>query len=201
MDRSKLAAFGVVALAAVAAGLILGARGGEGATECPVRTDDAYDLAAEEIEALHACLAGAMAAGYRRSGNAAALAYRGWAPVQHRPGPDPSHGDRILMTYANPLAAERYLAFAAEGVAMPVGAVLAKESIAIRDRVARAGPLFLMEKLGDAVAPATGGWLYIGFQPSGEAMTFPQSFCHDCHSAFVGQDSLAYPRPELRLGP
>jgi hypothetical protein len=200
MIGAKAAVLAIAGLVGVAAGLIAGSGRGASGAECPVATGDPYALDEVGITALYACLEEAMAAGYRRSGNASALAYRDWTPVQVRPGADPSHDDRLLMTFANAVAAEIYLAFETEGVEMPVGAILAKESIALREGLARPGPLFLMEKIGVEAAPATDGWLYIGFQPNGDAMTFPQAFCHDCHGAFLGQDSLAYPRPELRVG-
>ena len=30
-------------------------------------------------------------------------------------------------------------------------------------------------------------------------MKFKQSFCHNCHEAFEGQDALGYPLEEVRL--
>jgi len=44
-------------------------------------------------------------------------------------------------------------------------------------------------------APETGGWSYTAVQPDGRMMNFPQSFCHDCHMNFDGQDGMASLRP------
>lgn len=170
------------------------------AQECPVAAADAYEMSGTDVQALYACLSEAMPVAYAQGGDPVAAVYRSWTVTGIRPGPDPSHGDRLLLTFANDLAAETYLKFATEGVEMPVGAVLAKESIAIRDGSGRIGPLFIMEKVGLDAAPETGGWRYAGVQPNGKPLGAPQSFCHDCHALFEGQDGLAYPAPDLRVG-
>jgi hypothetical protein len=170
------------------------------AQDCPVAAGDAYAMAKADIRALYDCIAAAMPEAYARGGDPIAAAYRGWTVTGIHPGPNPSHGDRLLLTFANDLAAETYLAFRTEGVEMPVGGILAKESIAIQEGTGRVGPLFIMEKVGLDAAPDTGDWRYGGIQPNGEPLGAPQSFCHDCHMRFEGQDSLAYPAPELRVG-
>jgi len=170
------------------------------AQDCAVAAEDAYEMSEDDIEALYACISASMPEAYAQEGNEVASAYRNWTVTGIRPGPDPSHGDRLLLTFANDLAAEAYLQFATEGVDMPVGAILAKESIAIREGTGRIGPLFIMEKVGIDAAPDTGGWVYSGIQPNGKALGAPQSFCADCHALFEGQDALAYPAPDLRVG-
>jgi hypothetical protein len=140
-----------------------------------------------------------MAEAYAQGDNPVAAAYRNWTITGVRPGPDPSHGDRLLLTFANETAAETYLRFAEDEVEMPVGGILAKESIAINAGQGRIGPLFIMKKLGLEAAPDTGGWSYTAVQPDGQMMNVPQSFCHDCHVNFEGQDSLAYPAAGLRV--
>ncbi|MFT4917210.1 MAG: hypothetical protein ACI9C3_003083, partial [Yoonia sp.] len=45
-----------------------------------------------------------------------------------------------------------------------------------------------------------GNWVYSGVQPNGKTMGVKQSFCHDCHAAYAGQDSLGYPVEDVRLG-
>lgn len=180
---------------------IVGLAGGAAfAQECVFEAPDFYELSGDEIDALYACMESRMAEAYATSDSDVAKTYRDWAVTGLRPGPDPSHGDRLLLTFANDIAAEQYLAFAEEGVEMPVGAILAKESIALGHGTADIGPLFIMEKVGQDAAPDTGGWRYSGIQPNGSALGAPESFCHDCHGAFEGQDSLAYPAVELRVG-
>lgn len=185
---------------AVGAAIVLMQAGPGHAQECPVAAEDAYAMSEEDIRGLYACIAAAMPEAYAQGGDPVASAYRDWTVTGSRPGPDPSHGDRLLMTFANDLAAETYLAFATEGVEMPVGGILAKESIAIREGTGQIGPLFIMEKVGIDAAPETGGWRYAGIQPNGQPLGAPQSFCHDCHMMFEGQDALAYPAPDLRVG-
>lgn len=190
---ATLGTIAVVCLAALAAAQPAAAQ------DCPVEAADAYEMTEEQVNTLYACIEAAMADAYTQGDNPVAAAYRGWTVTGVRPGPDPTHGDRLLLTFANEIAAETYLRFAEDGVEMPVGGILAKESIAINDGKGRIGPLFIMEKLGSDSAPETGGWSYTAVQPDGQMMNVPQSFCHDCHVNFEGQDSLAYPAAELRV--
>ncbi len=192
-----LRATGLSAL--VVAGLATFFAGDARAQDCTVDAEDVYALTDDQAAALYECMKEAMATAYAQGDNAVATAYRDWTVTGRRPGPDPSHGDRLLLTFANDAAADTYLAFAASGVDMPVGAILAKESIALKDRTAKVGPLFIMEKVGGEASPETGGWSYSAVQPDGAMMAVPQAFCHDCHVQFEGQDALAYPAEDLRL--
>ena len=99
--------------------------------------------------------------------------------------------------FYNDIAAEQYLKFEEGGFEMPVGSVLAKESIAVRDGTGRVGPLFIMTKVDDA--PDNDNWLYSAVQPNGKDMKISQSFCSDCHIGFDTQDSMGYPLEEVRL--
>jgi len=172
------------------------------AQDCKAITvEDAFDLDEAAIVALYDCLEGAMAAGYAKAGDPIGKNYRNWTVTATRPGVQGAHSNRLLLTFANPVAAEHYLKYAEEGVKMPVGSVLAKESItvSIKKKAARVGPLFTMKKLEAGGAPETGDWLYGGLQPNGKPMKFKQSFCHDCHQSWEYQDFLAYPIEEVRL--
>ena len=128
-------------------------------------------------------------------------AYRDWTVTSSRPAVAGAHGNRLLYTFANDIAAEQYLKYADEGVIMPVGSVLAKESITIsaKKKAAVTGPLFIMTKGEAGSAPETADWVYAGIQPDGKPMKFKQSFCHDCHVAWEAQDMMAYPLEEVRL--
>ena len=143
-----------------------------------------------------------MAEGYAAAGDEVGSSYRNWSVTSTRPAVAGPHGERLLQTFANDVAAEQYLKFAQEGVVMPAGSVLAKESITISKKAkeARVGPLFIMTKLEAGGAPETDDWLYAGLQPNGKPMTFKQAFCHDCHAGFAEQDFLAYPLEEVRVG-
>ncbi len=170
------------------------------AQDCTVGSADPFELDEAAVVALYDCMQGKMLEGYTKEGNEIAAAYRDWTPTATRPAVAGPHGERFLNTFANDIAAEQYLKFEEEGVVMPVGSVLAKESIKISKKsTARVGPLFIMTKVEASEAPETDGWFYSGVQPNGKPMKFSQAFCHDCHSAWEAQDSLAYPLEEVRI--
>lgn len=160
---------------------------------------DPFDIDAAGVDALYACMEAKIVAGYTKGDNEIAAAYRDWTVSATRPGVAGPHGERFLLTFANDIAAEQYLKFEEEGVKMPVGSILAKESFKMRKGKAKVGPLFIMTKLEDGGAPDAGDWLYSGVQPNGKPMKFKQSFCHDCHAAWEDQDALAYPLEEVRV--
>jgi hypothetical protein len=189
-------------LAAAAFGLALTATTAL-AEDCAVITvEDQFDLEADEIVALYDCLADKLAEGYGKAGDEVGANYRSWAPTSTRPAIQGAHGNRILNTFANDIAAEQYLKYQEEDFTMPVGSVLAKESItiSIKKKTARPGPLLMMTKMEVGSIPETNDWLYTGVQPNGKTMKVKQSFCHDCHEAYEDSDFLAYPMEEVRLG-
>lgn len=175
------------------------------ALAAPAAAQEACTLPAErhamtdaQVDALYACMSGRMVEGYRAGGDPVAMAYRGWTPAGTRPAVAGVHGDRFLMTFVNDVAAGQYLRYAEGDFEMPVGSVLAKEMIGVRDTgEARRAPLLIMTKVDDA--PDTDGWRYSGVQPTGEALNVSQSFCHDCHSAFDASDSMGYPVESVRI--
>lgn len=171
------------------------------AETCAVDVEDPFDLEGAQITEIYACIQAKMIEGYTKGDNEIAAAYRDWAPTATRPAVAGPHGNRLLMTFANDIAAEQYLKFEEEGVVMPVGSVLAKESIGInkKKKEARVGPLFIMTKGEAGAAPDAGDWIYSAVQPSGKPMKIKQSFCHDCHSGWESQDALGYPLEEVRI--
>jgi len=171
------------------------------ALECPVSVDDPFDLDEAGVVALYDCLKDAMAEGYAANDDPIGKNFRNWIVTSTRPAVAGPHGNRVLQTFANPVAAEQYLKYADDGFVMPVGSVLAKESISIstKKKTGRVGPLFIMKKLPAGSAPEANDWLYIGLQPNGKPMKFKQSFCSSCHDAWDTQDSLAYPLEEVRI--
>lgn len=172
------------------------------AQDCTAYTaEDPFDLDEAQIVAFYDCLKDQMAEGYGSQGDAVGSEYRNWTITQTAPGLAGVHGNRLLITYANDIAAEQYLQYA-EDITMPVGSVLAKESITLSSKrqAARPGPLFIMTKLAEGEAPDADDWLYAGVQPNGKVMNVKQSFCHDCHVAYDYQDNLGYPLEEVRIG-
>jgi len=146
------------------------------AADCKTDVEDAFDLEAAEINEIYTCLKDKMLEGYTKGGDEVAAVYRDWAPTATRPAVAGPHGNRLLNTFANDIAAEQYLKFEEEGVVMPAGSVLAKESIKINTKKN-----------------------YSAVQPGGKPMKIKQSFCHNCHEAYEGQDALGYPLEEVRV--
>ncbi|QHQ33730.1 cytochrome P460 family protein [Algicella marina] len=170
------------------------------AQDCDVPGADPWEFTEEQVTDLYACMEDAMQQAYSSGDNETASAYRDWTATSTRPAVAGAHGERFLYTFANDVAAEQYLRFAENGVTMPVGSILAKESLKITAKgEVRIGPLFIMTKGDPGTAPETADWVYSGVQPNGQPMKFKQSFCHDCHAAFEGQDALGYPLPEVRV--
>ncbi|WP_298257829.1 cytochrome P460 family protein [uncultured Litoreibacter sp.] len=171
------------------------------AADCAIDVEDAFDLEAAQIDEIYACLNDAMVEGYAKEGDEIGSNFRSWTATATRPAVAGPHGNRLLNTFANDIAAEQYLKFEEEGVKMPVGSILAKESISlsIKKKKARVGPLFLMTKMEEGSIPETADWLYAGIQPNGKVMKVKQSFCHDCHSSYSDQDMLGYPLEEVRV--
>ncbi len=187
----------------IAATLSVAAGTAASAQDCAAITvEDAFDLDEAQVNALYDCLKEKMATGYAKEGDEVGSNYRTWTASATRPAVAGPHGNRLLNTFANDVAAEQYLKFEEEGFEMPIGSVLAKESItvSIKKKEARPGPLFIMTKVGLDEAPDAGGWLYSGLQPNGKVMKVKQSFCADCHLGWEAQDSLAYPLEEVRVG-
>lgn len=187
---------------AIAAAMTVATASVASAQDCTAITvEDAFDLDETQINVLYDCLQEKMATGYAKEGDDIGSNYRSWAATATRPAVAGPHGNRLLNTFANDIAAEQYLKFEEEGFEMPIGSVLAKESItvSIKKKAARPGPLFIMTKVGLDEAPDAGGWLYSGLQPNGKVMKVKQSFCHDCHVGWEAQDSLGYPLEEVRV--
>ncbi len=186
-------------IAAAVTGLAL--TSGAYAADCKTNVEDAFDLEAADINEIYTCISAKMLEGYTKGDNEVAAVYRDWAPTATRPAVAGPHGNRLLNTFANDIAAEQYLKFEEDGVVMPAGSVLAKESIKINVKKGKAvvGPLFIMTKGEAGAAPDAGDWIYSAVQPNGKPMKIKQSFCHNCHEAFEGQDALGYPLEEVRV--
>ena len=185
--------------ATLMAGLMFGQTAMAG--NCAVDVEDPFDLDEAGIIALYDCMKDKMVEGYTKGDDEVAKEYRNWTVSSTRPAVAGPHGNRLLQTFANDIAAEQYLKFAEEDVEMPAGSVLAKESIKIssKKKIGKVGPLFIMTKLEEGGAPDTDDWVYSAVQPNGKPMKFKQSFCHDCHIGWESQDALAYPLEEVRV--
>jgi len=169
------------------------------AAECEVDAETVWDMSADDITAFYDCMEASIAEAYAKNDLEAAGAYRDWTVTSTRPAVQGAHSGRLLQTFANDIAAEEYLKFAPEGVEMPAGSVLAKESFGINDGTGAIGPLFVMTKLEEGESPDTDDWRYDAVTGSGGTMGISQAFCHDCHVTWEAQDMLAYPIEEVRV--
>lgn len=164
------------------------------------------DLSLGEAAAIYDCLKDKMVKGYQKGGKRWIPAeyvngYRDWKAASTGPAAPGVHGGRFLMTYVNDAGFEAYTQYA-EGVEMPVGTLIAKESFTVNGKgKAKAGPLFIMEKVAEGASPETGDWHYMMVSPKGAPQAVNVvSACHDCHSGYEEQDYLGYPVEEVRLG-
>jgi len=166
---------------------------------CTTDAESVWDMSAEEVTSFYACMEAWMARCYAQNGHEVGANYRDWTVSSTRPAVAGPHGSRLLQTFANDTAAGQYLKFESEGVEMPAGSVLAKESFSIENGKGVIGPLFIMTKLEAGASPETDDWRYGGLTNSGDEMRVSQSFCHDCHVNWEAQDMLAYPLEEVRV--
>ena len=198
MTRTPLAVIaGAAALALTAQGAAAACSAGK----------PAADLTAAEAQAVYDCLAADMHAGYNKGS-------KRWIPASHvsdyrngklanvAPAAPGFHGDRFLMTWVNDVGHAEYVRYADERGPMPAGTLIAKESFSVNDKgEARAGPLFIMEKVAAGTSPESNDWHYMMVAPNGVPQAVPvMQACHACHAGFEGSDGLGYPVEEVRLG-
>lgn len=165
------------------------------------------ELTGEEALAIHECLKPSMLAGYSAGSKGwippeRVADYRGWVPASSVPGVPGYHAGRFLFTYVNETGAAEYLRYADENVTMPAGSLIAKETFSVSDDgMAKAGPLFFMEKTPAGTSPATGDWYYYAIAPNGAPMAIDvMAACNECHMVNFGyRDSLGYPIGEARI--
>ena len=195
MNHAAIAAAGLVAAITMTGHP---AQAQESAT-CTTGAESPWDMSPAQIEDFYACMEGKMARGYAAKGDEVAANYRDWTVSSTRPAVQGAHSARLLQTFANDVAAEQYLEFESEGVEMPAGSVLAKESFSVKDGAGVVGPLFIMTKLEAGASPETADWRYDALTGSGDKMGVSQAFCHDCHVTWESQDMMAYPIEEVRV--
>lgn len=200
----KQTVFGFALAAAIAAGAQLSAPGTAHAACDAGKAGTA--LTGAEAQAVYDCLKDSLAAGYAKGNKRWIPAdyvadYRSWTPASTIPAAPGFHGERFLLTFVNAVGAEQYLKYEDEGVTMPAGTVIAKESFSVNDQgKASPGPLFFMEKASAGASPQTDDWYYMMVAPNGQPQAVPVvDACHACHSGFEGSDSLGYPVEEARV--
>jgi hypothetical protein len=158
------------------------------------------DLTDAQVVELYECIKGELREGYTSQGNERAKAYQSWGAASTVPGGVGNHGSRFLTTFVNDIGYLDYVKFNDVDAKMPVGTLIAKESFNVSKKgMVKKGPLFFMEKVATGTADEYGNWVYSAVQPKGKPMKIKQSFCHNCHGNFEGQDALGYPEEEYRI--
>ncbi|PWE32159.1 recombinase [Maritimibacter sp. 55A14] len=191
----------LIAAATLAGGLAWANAGAAQVVEGCVAKGDPYEMSDAEVKELYDCVKATLERCYALRGDEIASTYREWKATATRPGVAGVHGERFLMTYVNDTGYDEYTKFGSDGVEMPVGTLIAKESFKVDpdSGATSVGPLFLMEKVAAGTADEYGNWIYSAVQPSGAEMKVSQAYCSGCHAAFEGQDHLGYPLEEVRV--
>ncbi len=163
------------------------------------------ELTDAEAVAAYDCILGELKAAYAKSGNDIAMSYANWPRYSKQAYQSGTHGGRYVQNYAN-ARARAYGAFENAGT-MPAGAVLAKDSLAVKPngRVS-VGPLFLMEKMNAGFNADSGDWRYTMIMPNGAmfgttggAGSAKMQFCADCHLSVAPEvDSMLFMPEEYR---
>lgn len=158
-------------------------------------------LSLDEVNSYYECAREELVKGYQSGDNELAKKYTSWKAGATGPGKVPGiHASRYLMTYINDIGHSTYVAYAPSGVNFPVGTIVAKESFKIKKGgKLKAGPLFLMEKVGLEKAPKADGWFYSVVNADGGDKKISQAFCHGCHQVYKAQDAMGYPVEAVRI--
>ena len=192
--------------AAAAAGFFLLASTAQAASCDPGK--DGSELTFEEAQTVYDCIAADLQAGYMTGSKrwiptGYVADYRNWTSANTLPANPGFHGGRFLLTWVNGVGAEEYLKFKDEGVAIPAGTVVAKESFAVTAKgKVQKGPLFIMEKVVAGTSPDTADWYYMAVAANGTPMAVNvMTACNACHLGNFGhQGGLGYPAEDVRVG-
>ena len=170
------------------------------------RVERPAELADADALSIYDRILDAMVAGYVKSKNPTAAAYRTWRRYNTAPYLSATHGKRYVNNYANDVA-KAYGRFEEAGT-LPVGSVLAKDSFEVTERGdVVTGPLALMEKMPAGFNPEGRDWRYTTIMPDGSLFgttngenTGRVEFCVECHiAAGDEQDHLFFIPSERRV--
>ena len=165
----------------------------------PCGAAGAVELTDAEAANVYDCVRQYMEAAYRPADDPAASNFLSWTNFSLVPYVSATHGNRYVMNYANPTAADAYDEF--EDIdEVPAGGVIAKNSFVIgKNGQAMVGPLFLMEKMGEGFDAQTGDWKYSMIMADGSTFGVTNGtnssgvqFCNECHAAVAEQDYLYF---------
>lgn len=210
---------GLLALGLAVAGAVPGAARAQGAgtfklqgvlTGCTVQDvaspaePDARDrgpvvISDAQARRAYDCARSRMVAAYAKSGDPWAQAYTSWRQYSTAPYPSSTHGGRRVTNYAN-AQGTAYGDFE-DGVELPAGTVLAKDSFFVNGRgEVVIGALSLMEKMEAGFNPDAGDWRYTLILPDGRVAGTTGgkgagnvAFCSSCHATMNDtQDAMFF---------
>ncbi|UUX49881.1 cytochrome P460 family protein [Nisaea acidiphila] len=165
------------------------------------------DMTNANAQAVYDCLKKSMFENYNKGGKGWIPAevvkeYRNWKLANTAPAAPGFHGERYLMTWVNETGYDAYTDFRDEDVSIPAGTVIVKESFDVAENgSAKAGPLFIMEKVEEGRSPETMDWYYMMISPKGKPVAVNVvSACSECHMENFGQQgALGYPAEDVRV--
>jgi hypothetical protein len=163
------------------------------------------DLTKDEARRYYKSLEKRMARGYASAQLDEILNYQAWPLFNDAPYISATHGQRFVNSFANRMA--HNYGTLQEGEALPVGSVLAKDSMTITDEGnVHPGAMFVMEKLPEGSNPDTADWRYIMVLPDGSlfgdtmgSRASAVAYCHQCHEAVADRDYTFYVPEEYRV--
>ena len=159
-----------------------------------IAIENPADLSKEEALQIYKSLQRRMARGYDAAQLDLLMNYQNWPLFNDAPYISATHGQRFVNSYANRMA--HNYGTLQEGEKLPVGSVLAKDSVTVTDEGnIHPGALFVMEKLPEGTSPDTADWRYVMVLPDGSLFGDTTGFrasavayCHDCHEAVADRD-------------
>jgi hypothetical protein len=163
------------------------------------------ELSKEEAEAFYRSLTRRMARGYAAARMDLIRNYQNWPLFNDAPYISATHGQRYVNSYANRMA--HNYGTLLEGEALPMGSVLAKDSMTVTDEGnVHPGAMFVMEKLPEGTSPDTADWRYIMVLPDGSVFgdttgdrSAAVAYCHDCHEQVADRDYTFFVPEEYRV--
>ncbi|WP_299478734.1 cytochrome P460 family protein [uncultured Roseibium sp.] len=163
-----------------------------------IAIEDPADLSKEDARKIYDDLKSRMGDLYAIADLPEIEGYQSWKLFNDAPYVSATHGQRYVNNYANAIAVN--YAILKAGEKLPVGSVLAKDSITVTgDGRIFPGAMFGMEKLAEGTSPETADWRYFMVIPDGSIVgdttgDNPQlmTYCHECHLAVEDRDFTFY---------
>ncbi len=195
-------------IATLLAALLLGstANAQSQVPEAHIAIENPAELSKDEALKIYNELMGRMGRGYAAARLDILSNYQKWPLFNDAPYISATHGQRYVNSYANRVA--HNYGTLKEGEKLPVGTVLAKDSITVTDEGhVHPGALFVMEKLPEGESPDTADWRYIMVMPDGSLFgdtlgnrSAAVTYCHDCHEAVADRDYTFFVPEEYLVG-